>query len=179
MNNSICRWWASVALSRELPTSASCAGGCEYTGLWVCRREETIPSGCPKHFHMLYSRMLLNYIYFNERNKRISNWKRKEGLSKSNCYFLGQPTLKLRRNMKKPKADNACLLPLGSGDTRCVLCATALPFHWQLKHLENKNKVFLGVTLMSHMTYSFYLLRRIFCLFLLYLCQSPSLKFNL
>lgn len=51
---------------------------------------------------------------------------------------------------KKPQADSAHLSPRGSGGTRCVLYIAVLLFHWQLKHLENKNKdkIFLGVTLM-------------------------------
>jgi hypothetical protein len=65
-------------------------------------------------------------------------------------------TSKPRRSIKKVQTDHVHPLPLGSGDTRCVLCATVLLFHWQLKHLENKNKdkVFLGVTMMFHRAYS-------------------------
>lgn len=84
--------------------------------------------------------------------------KKKKGLVQATATTWAQPTLKLRGNTKKPQADNAHLLPRVSGDTRCALCVTVLLFHWQLKHLENKNKdkIFLGVKLMFHRTHSFY-----------------------
>lgn len=66
--------------------------------------------------------------------------KEKEGLVCITTTSWARPTMEQERNTKKPKADNAPLLPHVSGDTRCALCATALLFHWTLKHLENKNK---------------------------------------
>lgn len=121
------------------------------------RGQETILSGGTKHFYKLYFIAMSSKLNFTTQ-MNISVAGKKKELSVSNFSILGMTNTEDEKKHKEAVVDNAHHLPRVFGDTRCVLCVTALSFRWQPKHLENKNKdkIFLGVTLMFDGTYSFY-----------------------
>lgn len=147
-------------LPGELQPWAGHAGGWKWAGPWGTGRRsaEMVAEKQYVWLHKAFACFVLFYFYFivvsstfsSATKIYVSVVKKKRRAWYKQLPFLGHNEHWSWKKTQKPQADSAHLSPRGSGGTRCVLYIAVLLFHWQLRHLENKNKdkIFLGVTLM-------------------------------